>query len=111
MTNLLRTSMAVVRPTWVGEPVDGLVLVQSSAHGATRAATIEPDGAAYVVTWTEPQRRIAPGQSVVFYDLADRCVLGGGIARPRRPVLTSSFSRRAAGVQLLPTAPTPVGSG
>jgi tRNA-uridine 2-sulfurtransferase len=30
--------------------------------------------------WDEPQRRIAPGQSVVFYDLDDARVLGGGIA-------------------------------
>ena len=29
---------------------------------------------------TQPQRRVAPGQSVVFYDVADRCVLGGGLA-------------------------------
>ena len=32
------------------------------------------------VVWDEPQRRIAPGQSVVFYDLDDTRVLGGGIA-------------------------------
>jgi tRNA U34 2-thiouridine synthase MnmA/TrmU len=30
--------------------------------------------------WGESQRRVAPGQSVVFYDLDDRHVLGGGIA-------------------------------
>jgi tRNA-specific 2-thiouridylase len=32
------------------------------------------------VVWAERQRRIAPGQSVVFYDLSDTSVLGGGIA-------------------------------
>jgi tRNA-specific 2-thiouridylase len=32
------------------------------------------------VRWAEPQRRVAPGQSVVFYDLDDRRVLGGGLA-------------------------------
>jgi tRNA U34 2-thiouridine synthase MnmA/TrmU len=32
------------------------------------------------VVWDAPQRRVAPGQSVVFYDLADQVVLGGGIA-------------------------------
>jgi tRNA-specific 2-thiouridylase len=32
------------------------------------------------VTWDAPERRVAPGQSVVFYDAADRVVLGGGIA-------------------------------
>jgi tRNA-specific 2-thiouridylase len=33
-----------------------------------------------VLRWREPQRRVAPGQSVVMYDDADRVVLGGGIA-------------------------------
>ena len=32
-----------------------------------------------VVDWERPQRRVAPGQSLVFYDRADRYVLGGGI--------------------------------
>lgn len=32
-----------------------------------------------VIDWCEPRRRIAPGQSIVFYD--DDRVLGGGIAR------------------------------
>ena len=30
-------------------------------------------------SWDRPQRRVAPGQSVVFYDRTDRYVLGGGI--------------------------------
>ena len=57
--------------------------MQASAHGATKRAVIEgvEDRAnAVVVRWSEPQRRIAPGQSVVFYDLTDQSVLGGGIA-------------------------------
>jgi tRNA-specific 2-thiouridylase len=78
--DLLCTSLVVVRPTWVDQPLTGPVLVQSSAHGATQAASITPDGDRVLVTWSRPQRRIAPGQSVVFYDLTDRCVLGGGTA-------------------------------
>jgi len=31
--------------------------------------------------WRAPQRRVAPGQSVVFYDRYDTVVLGGAIAR------------------------------
>jgi tRNA-specific 2-thiouridylase len=31
-----------------------------------------------VVTWDDPQRRVAPGQAVVLYD--GDAVLGGGIA-------------------------------
>jgi tRNA-specific 2-thiouridylase len=37
-------------------------------------------GGRALVEWDEPQRRVAPGQSVVFYDLTDDHVLGGGIA-------------------------------
>lgn len=81
---LLRPGMTVKSVTWVDEPVSGRVLVQCSAHGSPRAATIELSGASEQtvdVQWDHPERRIAPGQSVVFYDLADRSVLGGGIGR------------------------------
>lgn len=78
--DLFRDSMRVVAPTWVDDSVGGAVLVQCSAHGATKRATIDASGDDVVVQWDEPQRRVAPGQSVVFYDLADRCVLGGGTA-------------------------------
>jgi len=74
--------LAVAAVTWVDEPAVGDVLVQTSAHGAARPAVVERAGDDAVrVAWASPQRRVAPGQSVVFYDLADRCVLGGGIAR------------------------------
>jgi tRNA-specific 2-thiouridylase len=79
---LLRNELVVDRPTWVDAAITGEVLVQCSAHGRTTRATVDrrADGA-LDVRWHEPQRRIAPGQSVVFYDLTDRCVLGGGICR------------------------------
>jgi tRNA-uridine 2-sulfurtransferase len=72
--------------TWVHEPrvVTAFehVLVQCSAHGAPQPATIEidDDDRRASVRWIEPQRRIAPGQSMVVYDPTDRFVLGGGIA-------------------------------
>jgi len=81
---LLRTGLEVETTSWVdGAPDERDVLVQCSAHGSTRPAAIDLDagGASVRVRWSEPQRRVAPGQSVVFYDLADRRVLGGGIAR------------------------------
>jgi tRNA U34 2-thiouridine synthase MnmA/TrmU len=37
------------------------------------------DAGRVVATWSEPQRRISPGQSAVFYDADDRYVLGGGL--------------------------------
>ncbi len=65
--DLLRAGMFVDAVTWVDEPVDGPVLVQCSAHGEPRPATIEREDAGVVsVTWHEPERRIAPGQSVVL---------------------------------------------
>lgn len=69
--------------TWVDGPVTGDVLVQAAAHGAPRAAssTMEDGDGRVAIRWADPQRRIAPGQSVVFYDLTDDHVLGGGTAR------------------------------
>ncbi len=80
--DLLRAGLDVDAVTWVDEPVEAAVLVQCSAHGRPMSARIagSSDGSVRV-EWAEPQRRIAPGQSVVFYDLSDTIVLGGGICR------------------------------
>ena len=65
---------------WAAAPMSGTVLVQTSAHGRPAAADLAtgPDVGSIVVGWHEPQRRVAPGQSVVFYEGAE--VVGGGIA-------------------------------
>ena len=78
--DLLRRELRVERVSWTDGPVTGDLLVQSSAHGDTRAAELEADGGSVRLVWREPQRRIAPGQSVVFYDRTDARVLGGGTA-------------------------------
>lgn len=69
---------------WSDGPVAGPVRVQTSAHGPTVRATVaalEPDGTA-MLEWAAPVRRVAPGQSVVFFDdTGDEHVLGGGVAR------------------------------
>jgi len=80
--DLYRASVSVVDTTWVDAPRPGAVLVQCSAHGAPQSADIavDDDGAGVSVRWSEPQRRVAPGQSIVFYDLGNRRVLGGGTA-------------------------------
>ncbi len=73
------------------------VLAQCAAHGDTRAAVLEPavtdatDAVGSVsavaavgatLRWSTPQRRVAPGQAVVFYDpAAPDEVLGGGTVR------------------------------
>ena len=62
--------------SWVDQPapVGTPVLSQASAHGVAVPGTWEGDG----VHWDEPQRRVAPGQTVALYD-GDR-VLGAGLA-------------------------------
>ena len=82
-------TVSVTSVMWSLEPpaLGASVMVQSSAHGAAREAVLEElvvgDGRLadrVVLRWREQQRRVAPGQSVVMYDIADRFVIGGGIA-------------------------------
>jgi len=75
---LLTDVQAAVDPVWAGRPVLGAALVQCSAHGTSEPAIVEPDGTGLVVRWQQPHRRIAAGQSLVFYD--DDEVLGGATA-------------------------------
>jgi tRNA-specific 2-thiouridylase len=75
-----RHGLAVRAVTWVDQPVTGEVLVQCSAHGSASPATVAMSADGLDVRWHEPQRRVAPGQSVVLYDPSDIYVLGGGIA-------------------------------
>ena len=79
-TDLLDDALVIDAPSWTDGPVDGEVLVQTSAHGIPHRATAELTAGRLRIRWGEPQRRVAAGQSVVLYDLADRCVLAGGIA-------------------------------
>ena len=72
--DLAAPSVDLTQLCWVGLPIEGPVQVQTSAHGEPVDATF--DGA--TVRFAEPQRRVAPGQSVVLY-LGDD-VLGGGVA-------------------------------
>jgi tRNA-specific 2-thiouridylase len=83
-TRLFRSVVSARNVTWGHEPpaVGSVVRVQSSAHGSAQPAVVEEaDGGEFTVRWMEPQRRVAPGQSVVLYDADDRLVLGGGVAR------------------------------
>jgi tRNA-specific 2-thiouridylase len=91
---LLDDSFSVIDVSWSDAPPTGLVAVQSSAHGRTSVARIEAEGDGSVcVCWETPQRRIAPGQSVVFYDPTDEYVLGGGIAAASRDTRISAARR------------------
>jgi tRNA-specific 2-thiouridylase len=72
--DLLSSEVALDEFAWADGPYEGAVLAQTSAHGEPRPATLE----AATLRWDEPQRRVAPGQSVVFYDGDE--VIGGAIA-------------------------------
>ena len=71
------SEMVVDNIVWADQPHLGDVMVQCSAHGTTMPARLQGD----TVQWRDPQRRVAAGQSVVFFDSSDRYVLGGAIAR------------------------------
>jgi len=77
---LLCDSIAVRNVVWAHQPVVGAMAVQCSAHGAAQSGHLAQAGDQIVVTWDSAQRRVAPGQSVVFYDASNTYVLGGGIA-------------------------------
>ena len=63
--------------TWTDQPVPpgAPVDAQASAHGEPMAATYEGDG---LVRFADPQRRVAPGQTVALYD--GNVVVGAGLA-------------------------------
>lgn len=65
---------------WAAGPVAGELLVQCSAHGRPEPATVEvhADPTCATVHWAAPQRRMAPGQSLVAYQ--GDLVAGGGQA-------------------------------
>jgi tRNA-specific 2-thiouridylase len=76
--DLLRPELRLTEVTWSSGPVSGEVVAQTSAHGAADLAWVEPTGEGVAVRWSEPHRRVAPGQSVVLY--VGDWVVGGGIA-------------------------------
>ena len=78
-SELLAESVSLDDVVWAHDPVDGEVLVQSSAHGTPVSGCVEARDDAVTVEFDQPRRRIAPGQSVVLY--RDDLVVGGGVAR------------------------------
>ena len=86
-SSLYRKSLVVNNIVWSDQAdIERLkthndVLVQSSAHGAAIPATVQILGNQEIrVTWLQPQRAIAPGQSVVLYNTTNTFVIAGGIA-------------------------------
>lgn len=64
--------VAVPDLRWVGEPLDCPLAAQVSAHGTPRSCRVDGTD----IVFSEPARRVAPGQSVVLYH-GDLVVAGG----------------------------------
>lgn len=83
---LMRDELYVSDVVWPhasdASDLDGArVRMQASAHGASLAGRLEViDARAVTIRLEAPTRRVAPGQSVVWYDESDTFVLGGGLA-------------------------------
>lgn len=88
--DLLVEEMTVTAMTWPDPAIPARlagaeVLVQCSAHGTPRRATVRTASHDTItLTWAQPETRIAPGQSLVLYELDDDRVIAGGLA-PSQP--------------------------
>ncbi|MCY3863018.1 MAG: tRNA 2-thiouridine(34) synthase MnmA [bacterium] len=72
---LYTPTQEVIEIQWADGEVDGPVDIQVSAHGTPAVGVVDQAGR---VNWAEPQRRVAPGQAVVFYQ--GDLVVGGAVA-------------------------------
>ena len=83
---LMRTGLGVSNVMWANTApnIGDQLLVQSSSHGVAQSAVVE-SVVPFVLRFENAQRRIAPGQSVVCYDVTNSFVLGGGIADAADP--------------------------
>ncbi|HVA08142.1 MAG TPA: tRNA 2-thiouridine(34) synthase MnmA [Acidimicrobiales bacterium] len=69
--------------TWVDRPLGpgDRAVAQVSAHGRPAACSVAWNGDSRVVEFDEPQRPVAPGQTVALYDVTEPdAVVGAGIA-------------------------------
>ncbi len=73
--DLYTPTQDVVSIQWANGAVEGPVGIQVSAHGTPAFGVVDQ---ASRVNWEEPQRRVAPGQALVFYQ--GDMVVGGAVA-------------------------------
>ncbi|MDZ7678971.1 MAG: tRNA 2-thiouridine(34) synthase MnmA [Acidimicrobiales bacterium] len=73
-SDLLSATVALDDLRWAAGPVAGPVEAQVSAHGRPSPGRV----VGRELRWVEPRRRVAPGQSVVFYENDE--VVGSAIA-------------------------------
>ncbi|MEC9424195.1 MAG: tRNA methyl transferase PRC-barrel domain-containing protein, partial [Actinomycetota bacterium] len=77
--DLLVDETPVEKLVWTGNRAAGSDLIaQTSAHGMAEPGEVVGGPDEWVVRWKRPRRRVAPGQSVVFYEGDE--VVGGAMA-------------------------------
>ena len=77
--DLLVDETPVGELVWTGDCATGSNrIAQTSAHGMADPAEVIGGPDQWLVRWGRPRRRVAPGQSVVFYEGDE--VVGGAIA-------------------------------
>lgn len=85
--DLERDELALGDLVWAEGPVEGEVRAQCSAHGTAAPGVLRIDRGTARLRWERPQRRVAPGQSVVVYRTLPTAegpvevVVGGGLVR------------------------------
>ncbi len=77
-SKLLIESQPLSQLVWTNAEVSGEFEFQCAAHAKTRNGRIQKSGDGYIVTWEQPQPRVAAGQSIVMYQ--DNLVVGGALA-------------------------------
>lgn len=85
----LTRSVPLHRWSWTVEPLEpgAAALAQSSAHGRVAPCVVTTSG----VEFDEPQRQVAPGQTVALYDMASpELVVGAGVVAPPAPAPSAS---------------------
>lgn len=76
--DLLADEVPLERFAWSSDAFEGEVLAQCSAHGEVARGRLRGDR----LVWHRPRRRVAPGQTVAFYDpTAPDQVLGSAVVR------------------------------
>ena len=73
--DLYTSTQDVIDIQWTDNRVESPMGIQVSAHGTPVVGVVDQAGK---VNWAEPQRRVAPGQAVVFYQ--GDLVVGGAVA-------------------------------
>jgi tRNA-specific 2-thiouridylase len=73
-----------VRPAELDTEAGLSALAQCSAHGAAVPCVVRRSGDGLAVRFTDPQRRVAPGQTIALYDVdrTDHVVGSGVVAAP-----------------------------